>query len=145
MAYCTIADVQQAAGGAKRLRELSDFEGRNALDAAIVERAIAKADAVINTYVHRRYGVDLEAPVPHAVTAISAEEAVFSMKADRGMVTEVDMSLHQERLRRLEEFGNGKSTLGVTPMPTKSELVVDRASGPQSDRAIQREKFEGFT
>lgn len=144
MAYSTIADVQQAAGGAKRLLQLSDFDGKNAVDNAIVERAIARADALINVYVHKRYGVDLEAPVPQVVVDLSAEEAVFALKKDRGMLTAEDIELHKERLERLEAIARGQITLGVSPQPAKSELVVDKAIAPTSDIPIRREAFKGF-
>lgn len=144
MGYSTIADVQQAAGGSKRLRDLSDFESRGAADHAIIEAAIAKADAVINTAVHKRFGVDLSPPIPPAIVALSAEEAVFSMKVDRGMATELDVAMHKERLERIEDFACGESTLGVSPIPGKSEMVVDKSIARSTEKAVARDSMKGF-
>ena len=144
MPYSTTSDVQIAAGGMEKLIELSDQERQDCVDETVVARAIADADAMINTYVHKRYGVDLQAPIPPTVISLSADEAVFRMKTWRNMVSEADMELHQRRVDLLQAFAEGDNTLGVSPQPAKSELVTDRAVTRTSNKAIGREKLKGF-
>ncbi len=144
MAYSTQADVQHAAGGAKRLQQLSDFDQKNAIDAAVVAKAIANADAEINEHLHKRYGVTLSNPVPPGIVAISAELAVHDLKKARRMVSDVDMQLREAALERLQGIAKGMTTLGVSPQPEKSELVVDKAIKPDTDVAVRRESLVGF-
>jgi len=144
MPYCTLADVQMAAGGSARLRELSDWEATGAIDPVIVADAIAEADAAIDEYLHKRHRVVLQDPVPEGVRRVSAAEAAFVMRARRGMLTEADMALHEERMKRLDEIAKGVRTVGVSPLPEKSELIVDNASPRPFDKAVSREKLKGF-
>lgn len=144
MAYCTQSDVEMAAGGAERLLALSDWENLGAIGAANVTSAIAKADAWINTFVHKRYAVDIPAPVPPAIVDLSASEAVFRLKRMRGMVDEDDLAERDERRKLLDDFATGRNTLGVSPMPLKSELVVDNQSARPTDKQVSRLNTKGF-
>ena len=144
MPYCTLADVQMAAGGSDRLRQLSDFEATGAIDPVVVADAIAEADAAIDEYLHKRHRVVLQDPVPDGVQRISASEAVFVMKERRGMVTETDMELHVERGKRLDDIAKGVRTVGVSPLPEKSELIVDRSSARPTDKQVSRLNTRGF-
>lgn len=145
MAYSTITDVEIAAGGERALRELSDVNSDNAVNAAVVESAIAESDAVINTYVHKRYGVDLVAPVPPAIRTLSASMAVFTLKSRRrNLLNEVDVQLQQQRIDMLGKFAKGETSLGVTPIAGKSEYVADSATARPTDKDVSRENLKGF-
>jgi phage gp36-like protein len=144
MAYCTQEDVQMAAGGSDRLRALSDFESTGAIDPAVVADAIAEADAAIDEYLHKRHTVVLLPPVPAGIRRVSAAEAVFIMKERRGMVTETDLVLHDQRAKRLDDIAKGVRTVGTSPLPEKSELIVDKVTPRPSDKAVSRETTKGF-
>lgn len=144
MGYATLDDVQHAAGGERRLRELSDWTGRGAVDPAEVERAIAIADAEIDQRLHQLYDVRLADPVPPGIAALSAELAVLGLKKRRGGLTEVDVRMLEMAYERLGEMGKGMATLGVEPDPLKSQRVVDAYSRPESDIVIRRESTKGY-
>lgn len=143
MAYSTQADVQTVAGGSARLRELSDFENAGAIDSDVVEQAITHADAWINTFVQMRFEVPL-ATTPAAVNALSANEAVYLLKKWRGMSTAEDDDDHTKRELLLTAFANGANVLGISPLPVKSEVVVDAQSDRPSDKAVRRCSLKGF-
>ena len=144
MSYSTIADVQIAAGGEARLRELSDVDRTNQVNLAAVESAIVEADAIINSWVHKRHGIDIPAPAPPTIRAISAAMAVYILKTRKAnMVSEVDIQLQEQRIEQLRQFSRGETTLGVYPEPAKSEKIIDLASD-RSDLVISRNSLKGF-
>jgi phage gp36-like protein len=145
MAYSTVADVQIAAGGEKSLRELSDVDNSSAINVAAVEAAIIAADATIDSHLFSRVQVPLAAPVPAVIRTLSADEAVFILKSRRrAMVTDADLALHEARLQTLGALASGRTTLGVYPEPTKSELLRYDATDRPSDKAVSREALKGF-
>jgi len=143
MAYSSQADVQVVAGGAARLRELSDFENAGAIDPAVVEQAITHADAWIDTFVQMRFAVPLET-TPGAVNMLSANEAIYQMRKWRGMATPEDDDDHEKRETLLTAFANGANVLGITPLPVKSEVVVDAQTDRPADKAVRRCSLKGF-
>lgn len=146
MAYCTQTDVQNAAGGAERLRALVDWDGDTAVDAEPIAQAIADADAWINSYVARKRAVPLS-PAPDIVRLTSAREAVYLLKQARGMaVTEDDKTNHEERERWLEGVAAGKISLGVDPSPAPSTANAAEYGERESsdDDAFARDSFGGF-
>lgn len=144
MAYSTQADVEIAAGGAQRLVHLSDFAGTQNVNVGVVARAIADADAWINSWISKRYQVPVS-PVPPDLIRLSSSEAVFLMKQWRSMAADTDVQLHEERERELKDIADGKKTLGVLPQPLRSDLVLDRASGPADDKPVSRDALKGFS
>lgn len=145
MAYSTIADVQNAAGGERTLRELSDVDNSNAVNVAAVESAIVVADATIDSHLLARVSVPIAEPVPTVIKALSADEAVFILKSRRkNLLTDSDMAMRESRLATLASLASGRTTLGVYPEPTKSELLRYDATDRPSDKAISRESLKGF-
>ncbi len=144
MAYCTIADVQTSAGGESRLRELSDVDKASAVNRAAVESAIVEADADINSYVHKRFGVDLADPVPPLIRSLSSSMAVFVLKRRRNMLSESDMQIQETRLAQLKAIATGELSLGVSPVPAKSEYVGDQSTARSGKKEASRQKLRGF-
>jgi phage gp36-like protein len=125
VAYSTQADLENAAGGADRLAELTDLDGSGSgeVDEEVLASAIADADALIDTYVGRNRAVPLQAPIPRMITRVSADEAVFVLRLRRQMVGDFERERHADNLGWLEQVAKGFVTLGVEPAPLKSSLV----------------------
>lgn len=133
MAYCAQADVQLAAGGEDRLVELTDVEATGEVDTDALAAAIASADALIDSYIQRRYSIPL-ASVPERIKRISAQETVYALKQGRQMaVTEEDRLEHEERLQWLRDVSKGMASVGVDPAPTASTSVVPEIITRSSD------------
>lgn len=145
MAYSTIADVRMVAGGERPLRELSDVDNSNAVNAAAVESAIVAADAVIDSYINSRVAVPLQEPIPPVIRQLSAELAVFKLRQRRrNLLTETDVAFYDRLLDQVKALASGSQTFGVYPEPTKSELLQYEASDRPSDKAVSRENLKGW-
>jgi phage gp36-like protein len=143
MAYTDIEHVQLVAGGSERLQELSDFELSGDVDETVVNQAIADADGWMDTFIQKRFDVPVAEPSA-AMAACSAQEAVYLMKTWRGMATDDDRVEHEKRELLLTAFANGANVLGISPLPTASELVVDETSSMPCERKVSRDKLKGY-
>ena len=125
MRYCTLQDMIDTYGEA-RLAELSDRVNMPAttVDAAIVDRAIADAEAEINMYLAGRHNLPL-ASVPVMLTRIACDLAWYNLH------TQVDDD-HPAAVaykQQLDGVSNGKLSLGLdetdAPVPTGNTVQVD--------------------
>jgi phage gp36-like protein len=139
MAYSTITDVEHAAGGNDRLLQLTDWGEDSAVGEAAVEKAIAEADAWIDSIVGKRVETPLGEVHP-LIQMISSSEAVFRLRSYRSMISDADMLLHKEREETLKDIAAGRITLGDVP---KSRHIVDRQTAT-NDVAISRARMRGF-
>lgn len=144
MTYCTQTDVEAAAGGAVKLKELTDVAGTGSTNATILAAAISAADEWINSFARHRHAVPF-VTVPDMIKTISAEEAVYRLKRRRNMVTSEDKEQHDEHLRWLEQLAKGLVSPGTEPPPPKSAAVAARIVGVGDAREITREKLGGYS
>lgn len=147
MAYSTLADVTIAAGGAKRLKQLADYNADTAADTDVIDAAISAADALINSYVAKRFKPPIAAPVPDAIRHLSARLAVLEMKQTRGELTESDDAKLDRATKWLEALAKGDVLPDIAPLPEKSEVIVDKIvsrSDVAGDIASAREDTVGY-
>lgn len=130
MAYCTIAEVTTAAGGAEKLAQIADTNGDGVIDNVLVQARIDEAEGLINAYLGRRYPLDGVAVTPF-LRRIAAQETVFLLLEDRGGVTEKDREAHLERLSHCEAMRDDKLRTGADPKPVAHDGAVstDRELG----------------
>jgi phage gp36-like protein len=79
--YASQADIE-ARLDPKHLIELADDDGDGTADSAVIEAAIADADALIDTHLGGRYVLPLES-VPSVLRKLSADLAIGSLFARR--------------------------------------------------------------
>jgi phage gp36-like protein len=152
MAYSTQADVQTAAGGAKRFLQLADWDNTNAIDAAVVTAAIAKADALIDSFASKRFTVPFN-PVPEIIKQHSADLAKLIIVKRRGVLDD-DQQREWDSIAGTEtgkegwllKMAQGVVTPGGDPLPPKhSTMAVDSVDATlPDDRDISREKLGGY-
>lgn len=133
MAYAQRTDIEFAAGGAQRLRQLADFVGGN-VDAdidAVISRAQDAADGFVNSYLANRYGTPIAAPWQDLVR-LAAEEAVYQMKKWRGLgeIADGDLASRKERAELLAKYQCG---LAGAPDPQPAASSKTRAAWIASD------------
>lgn len=152
MAYCLQADVEQSAGGPARLKQLCDWDNNNAVDAGVVDKAIAKADALINSYATKHFTVPFN-PVPPIIAQHSADLAkLYLIKSRRSLddaeQREWDAIAGTQKGNEgwLLLLAQGVVTPGTDPMPTKhGTMAVDSVETTlPSDRDVSREKLADF-
>lgn len=98
------------------LIQLTDDEGVGSVDATVVARAIADADATIDAYCQSRYTVPLD-PVPDKIRQVSVDIAIYNLYSRRRGAPDDRKDRHKEAIRFLERVGEGKIGLGVQPHP----------------------------
>ncbi len=140
MAYCSQADVEYVAGGAERLRQMSDYDRDGVADADAISTAIARASSWIDAHARKQSLVPFD-PVPEFVRWLCAEEAVYLLKRTR---TDDDREDHLERERLVQGLASGKVTPGTDPAPTGSTHLRGRYTDRPSDKKVSRDKLKGF-
>jgi phage gp36-like protein len=150
VAYSGQAEVETAARGRKHLIQLTSSSNAGEVDAAVLARAIASADATIDSYAQKRYATGFAAPVPPKIVETSAELAVFYLKKWKGMLTDDDRTDHEETMTWLLALSEGKVSCGTEPMPPSSSQVnpeiVPRDGFQELDpELLTRASMRGFT
>lgn len=134
--YATTADVQ-AAIGADRLLDIADHNGDRVLDLDTVERALAEASSIADSYLD-----DEEVPDPYPVALRRAvvDIAVQFLREPRDRSTDSSQRAHDSAIKWLERIAEGKATL--TPSPS-SPLVDTDPGDPlivSGDRVWSRDR-----
>ena len=135
MSYCTTSDIENRLTQTE-LRQLTDLDGNGTVNAGVVAAAIARADALIDSYVGRRYDVPLS-PVPDVVQNASADLVIYLMQKDRQSVTDDVKKSHDDWINWLKDVAKGNATLGIEPPPGESSAGAGgqhSAEGKQFDR-----------
>ena len=124
------------------LLQLTDDHDTGVVDDDKVTRAIADADASIDTYCQGRYSIPLS-PVPDKIRQVSVDISIYNLYSRRGdTVPENRKDRHKEALRFLEKVSEGKISLGSsTPAET---TTTDTANIDYNDRIFTRGKMSGF-
>jgi phage gp36-like protein len=145
MAYCTVNDVQLAAGGSDALIELSDLENAGVIDVVAVNAAIKVADARINTYVGQRSAVPL-AIVPDSIATMSCDWAIRVLRRRRwkGVSTQGDLDAEKADVEWLVMVAKGEVQLGIQPTAPKADIVIDKAAPRDTTLSISRERMKDF-
>jgi phage gp36-like protein len=141
MSYCTQDDLLEQISEAE-LIELTDDAGSGEVDADVVTRAIADADATIDAHCQGRYSVPLS-PVPAMIRAVSVDMAIYNLLSRKN--EEVPKSRddrNRNAIRFLERVADGKIQLGAsTPAQANTEHSVSIDSG---SRIFTRDKMRGY-
>jgi phage gp36-like protein len=148
VAYSDQAAVQQQVGGLERLTELLDWDGDGAIDAGVLDVAIAEADALIDSFATKHYTVPFN-PVPATIRTTSAQLAVIILRRQRGLAGPHD-DLRFEQIAGqdgwLFRLAKGIVTPGGDPLPAKhGTMEPDQATtDAPGDRDVSRCKLGGF-
>lgn len=141
--YTTRADVQSAAGGERRLIQLTDSENTGNFNQAELEEAQKAADALIDSYVQRRHRTPVE-PAPQVLRMAAAQETVYQLQVRRQLVPPEAQTRHEERLAWLKDVSTGVAGLGVEPERVKSSFI-DPAVGERSpSEPVSRSGLKGL-
>ncbi len=141
MAYSTQSDLLEQISEDK-LIQLTDDLDAGTIDADVITRAIADADAQIDSYCGTRYEVPLS-PVPVVVRKLSVDIAIYNLYARRKGVPEDRQKRFEDAIRFLKDVSKGIATLGA------DEPADDSDSGPEAttvktDRVFTSDKMKGF-
>lgn len=121
MAYSTQSDLEFAVGGTDRLIQLADWDSDGTADAAVVAKAIAKADGEIDSYLRVRYATPVATPSQTLIT-LSAEWAIYLLRKARNMVSEANEAEHKQQIEIAGALRDGKIRPDE-PLPAASTAV----------------------
>lgn len=118
MAYTTQQDLIDRFG-AVELAQLTDEVDGQVIDPVVVAKAIADADAEIDSYLGVRYALPLSvSPIPPVLERIASDIARYYLFDDR--VTEAVRVRYQSAVALLKSFSAGTVTLGGAAVPAPS-------------------------
>ncbi len=127
--------------GEDELIQLTDRQHLGVIDATVVSRALADADARINGYLAVRYSLPLSAPLPTELERLACDVARYALHEDR--VTEIVEKRYQDAIALLRDVASGRAELGLdntAGKPASSNLSVISATQP----VWKRENSGGF-
>lgn len=142
MPYSAQADLEEQIS-ADELIELTDDAGTGAVDATAVARAIADADAEIDSYCGSRYTPPFS-PVPVMIRKLSVDIAIYNLHTRRAIikVPEERQKRYENAIRFLRDVSKGLISLGAdAPVPANTE---DTVAVTANDRIFTRDKMQGF-
>lgn len=141
MPYCAKADILEQLDE-EILIQLTDDEGAGTVDDDMVTRAIADADAEIDSYCGVRYSVPFTT-VPGMIRKLAVEFAIYNLYGRRKGVSDDRKDRYNNGIRFLRDVSKGVVSLGADdPDSTPSDANAPQISS--SERIFSREKMKGF-
>ncbi len=122
MSYCTQQDIEDRIGE-EELAALADHDEDGTPDAAVVEGAIASAQALMDSYIAVRYAVPVELPegeTPAALTTRAVSLAVYFLRLGRDSVTDDVREQHRDDVAWLRDVAAGRVRLGASSRPREA-------------------------
>lgn len=141
MPYCTQTDILEQLSQ-DELIGLTDDAGAGVVDASVVARAVADADAEIDSYAAGRYTVPFS-PVPAMIRKTSVEIAIYNLFSRRRGAPDSRRQRYDASTRFLRSLANGEVTLG-SDSPGASTDDGIAASVSSDDRIFSKDTLGGY-
>lgn len=127
--------------GEDELIQLTDRDNLGAIDAAVVARALADADAEINGYLSTRYTLPLS-PVPAVLEKLACDIARYQLFENA--VTEIVKQRYENAIRFLKDVVAGKVTLGVDGNGDTAATISNSVQISSTTPVFRRSESDGF-
>ena len=140
MAYSTQVDLLNQVTETE-LIQLTDDAGSGAIDAVKVTRAIADADALIDSYAIGKY--DLPLVITDRVRALSVNLAIYELEKRRRRIREDTRQAYEDAMAFLKDVAAGKASLAgqvggvATQQGTSQDVKVPDDKGVFSDENLE--------
>lgn len=133
MAYSTQTDLEEQISQTE-LIELTDDAGSGSVDTSAVARAIADADAEIDSYCGSRYTMPFS-PVPVMIRKLSVDIAVYNLFSRRAVlkIPEDRQKRYDNAIRFLRDVSKGLISLGADA-PAEPSDGLPQATRTKDDR-----------
>lgn len=141
MPYCTQTDILEQIS-LNELVALTDDAGGGTVDASVVTRAIADADAEIDSYAASRYTVPFSPP-PAIIRKTSVEIAVYNLFARRRGAPDHRKQRYDNAVKFLRSIANGEVSLGADA-PSEAASDGIEASTTEDGRIFTMDTMRGF-
>lgn len=127
--------------GEDELIQLTDRASLDAIDATVVARALADADAEINGYLSTRYTLPLS-PVPAVLEKLACDIARYQLFENA--VTEIVKERYENAIRFLKDVAAGKVTLGVDGNGDTAATISNSVQISSTTPVFRRSESDGF-
>lgn len=122
MRYCSLDDLQLAIPPQTLIWLSNDDESATAVNAGVVEQAVAQAEELIDGFLRGRYNLPLS-PVPTIVkdmTVNLARHWLYARRPEGNELPDAVVRTHKSAMSLLETIRDGKLTIG---QPTGEALA----------------------
>ncbi len=133
MSYCDQDDILEQISESE-LIDLTDDIGAGSVNDAVLARAIADADAEIDSYCGARYTVPFS-PTPLMIRRMSVDIAVWRLFTRRGVEAPGRKEQYDNAIRFLKDVAKGLVTIGADA-PAPDDDGGPEASTVESDRTF---------
>jgi len=140
MAYSTQSDILEQLSF-DELLGLTDDEQDESVNASVVTRVIADADAEIDAYCGKLYALPFSA-APPILLKLSVDMAIYNLYSRRGLVPDFRDVRYRNALKLLANIAKGEVTLGVQPAPDPNSEQAAQTSS--NDRIFTRDTMRNF-
>ena len=145
MAYCALADLKNQIPEEKIIG-LTDDEGAGIINEARVTEAIAKADALIDSYCGQVATVPF-VTVPAVIKQHSITLAIYYLYTRRAVAPELIKDNYKDAIKHLGDISTGKAALPPTTEADYEDQI--KASGPEEeatgeDRTFTKDKMGSY-
>lgn len=139
--YCTLDDIL-AMIDEEDVISYTDDVGSGVMATRVTDKAISGADALINSYLAKRYNVPVD-PVPEIIVELAVDIAIYKICSRRSQAPEERRQKYDDAVKYLDKIASGKAVLpGAALVPASSSSgVVNITSGP---RIFGRDSLKGF-
>lgn len=138
MTYATLQDLIDRFGE-EEVSQLADRDRDGEIDAAVIARALEEADALVDSYVARRYTIPL-AETPVLLRRLAGDIARHALFKDDP--PEPVSTAYRQAVSTLRDIAAGRALLNIEgDEPARSGDVV-LSDGP--DRTFSRDTLKGF-
>lgn len=127
--------------GEDELIQLTDRDSLGAIDAAVVARALADADAEINGYLSTRYTLPLS-PVPAVLEKLACDIARYQLFENKAVDTVKER--YENSIRFLKDVVSGKVTLGVDGNGEQAATISNTVQISSTTPVFRRGDSQGF-
>lgn len=138
MAYCTVDDLKDRLDDL-RLAELSNEDGSDDIDSSVVDKAIADADSLIDSYLRGRYTVPLSTPIDSAVSKASQRLTLYFLVENRALNVGIGEDFKERNyndvVRWLRDVAGGKTSVEAAEISAGSPAGF-YASASSRDRVF---------
>jgi phage gp36-like protein len=147
MAYCTLDDIQGVVSDAELIQLTDDTIPPVAIIQANVDKAIARADELIDGYLRGRYTLPLSS-VSGLLRDTAVDIAAYHLfkRKKKAKLPEAVSDDYKNALKILESIQSGKIALEADPVPSSTPTVVTGEGGSVtgSNRVFTRDSLRGL-
>ncbi|MCF6246916.1 MAG: DUF1320 domain-containing protein [Desulfobacula sp.] len=141
MTYCTLDDIFGGIDEEDVIAYTDDFES-GIVNIDNVNKAITGADALINSYIAKRYSVPVD-PVTDMIKDLAVDIAIYKICSRRSAAPEERRDKYEDAVRYLKEIASGKAILpeaAAAPSDSSDHTV----SISSNSRVFSRDSMKGF-